>query len=303
MSDAPILTLTGNLLHERTLDFADWAVGRTNRATGESFQVGGKGINVAKMLRRLGVPATALCFTGGHTGAECEEWLRAQRFDFRAFACRSATRIGLVVRGGKNAETTFMSPDAAPDDTAVRACADFLDAQPDGRILAVCGSIPGWTNPGFEPLRAALSRWLSRGQLAADSYGPPLAWLVAQPLALVKINATELRTLFPAEPAAARTETLLQAAARRWPARRWIVTDGGGPVWLLDAGGAPISLTPPTVQEVSPTGSGDVLFACVLDSFFRRNRPLAESVTRALPFAAANAAHPGVAEFPLPAGK
>jgi len=63
-SPSPIFTLTGNLLAERTLEFSTWAPGRTQRAQRESFQVGGKGINVAKMLSRLGTPATALCFTG-----------------------------------------------------------------------------------------------------------------------------------------------------------------------------------------------------------------------------------------------
>ena len=59
-----IFTFTGNLLAERTQHFAAWAPGRTQRATGESFQVGGKGINVAKMLARFGTPVTALAFAG-----------------------------------------------------------------------------------------------------------------------------------------------------------------------------------------------------------------------------------------------
>jgi fructose-1-phosphate kinase PfkB-like protein len=59
-------------------------------------------------------------------------------------------------------------------------------------------------------------------------------------------------------------------------------------------------MPPPRVQEVSPTGSGDVLLAGVLDALLRRGRTLAESLAYALPYAAANAAHPGVAEFPLP---
>jgi fructose-1-phosphate kinase PfkB-like protein len=152
----------------------------------------------------------------------------------------------------------------------------------------------------FESLRAALGRWLAHGQLAADTYGPPLAWFAAQPLALVKINATELRTLFPAEPASASVPALIQLAATRWPVRRWIVTDGAAPAWYQDDKGEPTSLTPPRVQEISPTGSGDVLFACVLDAFFRRSATLAESLKFALPYAAANAGHPGVADFPLP---
>ena len=118
-------TLTGNLLAERTLEFATWTAGRTQRAAAESFQVGGKGINVSKMLRRLGAANTALCFTGGAPGAECEAWLRERGFTFHAFATTTPTRSGTVVRdrSGVAAETTFLGPDAAPHPAAVQACA------------------------------------------------------------------------------------------------------------------------------------------------------------------------------------
>ena len=295
-----IFTLTGNLLSERTLEFTDWAAGKTQRAVRESFQVGGKGINVSKMLHRLGAATTALCFTGGATGAECEEWLQRQKFPSRVFPAGSATRTGIVIHGGGHPETTFLGPDAPPNAAALRACADFLDAQPGGQVLAVCGSLPGWLGADFEPVRAALQRWHGRGTLAADTYGPPLAWLAGQPLALVKINALELRTLFPADAASIATPELLKTAAQRRPVRRWIVTDGPGPVWFRGEAGGPECVQPPRVGEISPTGSGDVLFACVLDGLLCRGQTLVGSITRALPYAAANAAHPGIAEFPEP---
>ncbi len=294
----PLFTLTGNLLAERTLGFTSWLPGRTQRATVETFQVGGKGINVAKMLGRLGPPATALCFAGGTIGQECEAWLRARGFTYRAFVTTAPTRSGTVVRGGDQPETTFLGPDALPDAAAVQACAEFLDAQPAGGVLALCGSLPGWAGPDFNPLRDALLRWLRRGALVADTYGPPLAWCVQQPLALVKINAQEFQGLDPSLTAVS-AETL-RAATARWPVRRWIVTQGAGPVWLQDEGGEPVSLSPPPVQEVSATGSGDVLLAGVLHAWLRRRMSLREAVAFALPLAAANAAHPGVADFALP---
>ena len=297
---APLLTLTGNLLAERTLEFADWAPGKTQRAARESFQVGGKGINVSKMLHRLGAPTTALCFAGGAAGVECSQWLQAQKFTSRIFPTVSSTRIGVVVRGGRQPETTFFSPDSPPDAAAIRACADYLDAQPPGQVLAVCGSLPGWLAIEFDPLRAALRRWQERGPLVVDTYGPPLAWLAELPLALIKINAVELRTLVGDEAAPTDTCSLIKLASGRWPVRRWIITDGPGPVWFCEGNGNPVSLTPPSVREVSPTGSGDVLLAGVLDSHFRHGRTLAESVAAALPLAATNAAHPGIGEFPIP---
>ncbi len=308
-----IFTLTGNLLAERTLEFDTWAPGQTQRARAESFQVGGKGINVSKMLTRLGAPTTALCFTGGAPGAECEAWLTARGFPYRAFASSTPTRTGTVVRTLPPAspspstpapefvplspaptpplpETTFLGRDSAPDAAAVRACADFLDAQPAGQVLALCGSFPGWTGAEFDPLRAALLRWQARGILAADTYGPPLAWAAAQPLALIKINADELRAFAPD----------LAHLPLPTTARRWVVSDGPHAVSLRETDGTLATLIPPAVREVSATGSGDVLFACILHATFIRQLPLRDAVAYALPYAAANAAHPGVAEFPEP---
>jgi len=287
-----IYTLTGNLLAERTLDFEAWLPGRTQRARAESFQVGGKGINVSKMLHRLRAEQVALGFTGGAPGLECEAWLKARGLAHHLFATTTPTRTGTVVRdrAGRHGETTFLGADAPPDAAALRACAAWLDAQPDGQVLALCGSFPGWTSADFDPLRGALTRWLQRGTLAADTYGPPLAWAAAQPLALIKINADELRAFAPS------LEQLSPAAAPRW-----VVTDGPRTVLTRDCDGALGTLTPPPVREVSATGSGDVLFACVLHGLFAAGKTLHDAVADALPYAAANAAHPGVAEFPEPA--
>lgn len=287
-----LFTLTGNLLAERTLEFERWAPGRTQRALRETFQVGGKGINVSKMLHRLGAPNTALCFTGGAPGTECEAWLREHRFSFRSFPTLAPSRAGTVVRdvSGTHRETTFLGPDAAPDPAAVAACSEFLDAQPGGNVLALCGSFPGWATPVFAPLRAALERWSARGALVADTYGPPLVELVAGPLALLKINADELRSL-----PGARMEAVPPHV------KRLVVTDGPRSIQVRDEDGSTATFRPPSVREVSATGSGDVFLACLMEATFLRKLRLREAVTFAIPYAAANAAHAGIAEFPFPA--
>jgi len=298
MKAAPhIYTLTGNLLAERTLEFATWAPGKTQRATSESFQVGGKGINVSKMLSRLRVANTALCFVGGTAGAECEDWLRTHNFNFRSFLCEENTRTGTVVRCAQQPETTFLGQDRAPSASALAACADFLNAQPDGQILALCGSFPGWAHSNFDPVREMLERWMQRGILIADTYGPSLRWVSERPLALAKINATEFRTLAEDVDSIA---TSLDTLAPRWPVARWVISDGPGQVIFREERRAAEILRPPVVKEVSATGSGDVLFACLIDSLFVQRTSLRQALERALPLAAANAAHAGVAEFPEP---
>jgi fructose-1-phosphate kinase PfkB-like protein len=288
-----LVTLTGNLLWERTLVFRDWAPGLTQRASVETFQVGGKGVNVSVMLNRLGFPNRALVFAGGATGADCEAWLLEHGVDFRAFPTGQPTRIGVVVRGGGQPETTFLGPDVPPGAAAVRACAEFLDAQPDGCFLAVCGSIPGWADPDFDPLRASLDRWLLRGSVAVDTYGPPLAWFAGRPTSLVKVNRLEFDGLFPQAERAGEVAGRLQSLRKSRPVRSWVVTDGPDPVWWIDERGECSSLSPPAVREISATGAGDVLLACALYALLELKYSLGDSVAFALPYAAAKTAEHG----------
>ena len=94
-----LLTLTANLLWEQTLLFKEWQPNRTQRAQRSTHQVGGKGINVSKMLTRLGAPNSAVCFPGGATGALVEAWLREHGVILKAFsAAAPETRSGVVIR-------------------------------------------------------------------------------------------------------------------------------------------------------------------------------------------------------------
>lgn len=298
-----IHTLTGNLLWEKTLTFPNWTAGRTHRATGESFQVGGKGVNVVRMLKRLGSPTTALIFTGGATGEECSSWLSSKDIKYHAFNSATATRCGFVVRtDGRQPETTFLGPDGPPDRESIMACAEYLAGLPKDDVLALCGSFPGWETADFDPVREAVRKRLAEGSpVVADSYGPPLAWLVNRPLALVKVNRAEFDGLFPESERSFEIGKRLDFAADRWPVHRWIITDGPNPVWFAEKGGAaPTRVTPPSIKEYSATGSGDVLMACVLHALYKQRHTLAEAVAWALPFAAAKAASQSVADFPLP---
>jgi len=121
-----------------------------------------------------------------------------------------------------------------------------------------------------------------------------LAWFAQRALQLIKINAVELRTLFGEMPVA---DALAEAAIQS-PVARWVVSDGPNAVWFRGETGAADYLVPPVVREVSATGSGDVLLACLLVSLFGRRMTLREAVKESLPLAAANAAHGGIAEFP-----
>lgn len=297
-SSLPVIhTLTGNLLAEYTQEHRPWTPGHTSRAQTSFFQVGGKGVNVAKMLHRLGHPTEALAFAGGGTGQDCRDWFARQPFTHRLWPSATPTRVGLVVRSNGQPETTFLGPDTAPDAAALNAMATHLRDLPAQDIVALCGSFPGWTSPDSLPLRTVLMELAGQGRLVADTYGPPLVDVAAGAPIVIKINASELRALHPA----ATTQTVPQLLTRNTgtkAAHTWIISDGPGTVWVARPDQPPVALTPPTVKEVSPTGSGDVLLAVWLQGHYGLGLDPVAATKRALPYASANAGHPGIADFP-----
>ncbi len=294
----PVLTFTANPLAETTLELAAPArLGTIHCAQSCTFQVGGKGFNVAKMLQRLGVSATALSFAGGTSGEACRQWLTAHAdYAWQLIPTVTSTRAGTVVRAPETPETTFLGPDCIVDAVAARAAAEVLRDRPSGSIIAVCGSVPTWSDSDFAALRQAFLQDLPADGLVVDSYGAALADLVQRPLALVKINRDELRAL-------ARQLDLppeLQSVATALPVQRWIVTDGPRAICYRTSETAGEFL-PPATQEVSATGSGDVFLATILAGRWTDHNVLPQLIRRAADFAARNAAHPSIAEFELPA--
>lgn len=293
-----ILTFTGNPLAETTYEMAGWEPGRTQRAKGSSFQMGGKGINVSRMLARLGAQTRILSFLGGNSGEDCRAWLKSRDLDFVSIPTRHATRGGLVLRDPARPETTFLGMDTAPDSEAWLAATRVLVAERrEGACLAFCGSCPGFASPEAALFRAALDGWITDGlPVYADTYGAPLAWFAERQVELIKINADELAGLLGPE-CSGSTEANLRSVLTRWNARNWIISDGPNPVWHAGQDSTPASQLPPEVQVVSPTGSGDVLLACLLHARLNLGHSWSEAIAYALPQAAANAAHPGIAEF------
>ena len=293
-----IRTLTANLLAEFTGDYASFHPGKTQRAQQVHFQVGGKGINVAKAAARLGVDAEACYLAGGDIGQLCEAWLKRQPFASTAVSALTETRAGWVVRTPGAPETTFLGADIPVSLHAwERLLASGLTA--GATHLALCGSVPGWSSAHTVATQSLFSA-KPAPFLALDTYGPPLAALWQLPWDLIKINRQEFDGLAKAQAVSdVDLTSALPALAAASAAHAWIITDGGGPLHLWTSDKGIRSFTPLPVKEISPTGSGDV-FLGVLLARLTKGDNLDQALPPALHHAALNAADPGVATYSLP---
>jgi 1-phosphofructokinase len=302
-SQLPVITFTGNPLAETTFCYARWTPGKTQRATGGTFQTGGKGINVSKMLLRLGCATQAMTFLGGHSGRNCQDWMQARGIPCEAIPVAKPTRTGLVVRAPQTPETSFLGPDSPPS-AEEWACAatKILDLN-DGNCaaLAFCGSAPGFETAAAACFREALQALIAQGvPVYVDTYGPALSWFCQQPVSLIKINADEFRGFCQA-PNLVLNETSLLSRTQETMPQTWVVSDGAGTVyWAAPKAQEAGHAQPPQIQEISATGSGDVMLACLLHARLNLKSTWSQALAFSLPLAAANAAHEGIAEFPMP---
>lgn len=296
-----IMTLTGNLLAEWTFSVDATTAGQTHRAHGMDFQVGGKGINVSRVLRRLGKETEALGFADGPLAGQCSNWLLYNRIPHRFFPLGDAgVRPGFVIREKipKDPETTFLGQDLTVPDASWKAGFQYLRERRPG-WLALCGSIPGWRPQWAAEVRDLL-QLENPVRLCVDTYGPPLRDLAQFPLDAVNINRSELDRLIDGSETASTPEAIARARSGS-PVHTWIITDGPRPVIAGLADGTTYAITPASIQEQSPTGSGDTFLAALLHRWSREaGEPAEATLAFATACATANAASPGIGDFPMP---
>lgn len=136
-----IYTVTLNPALDYVMRLPQLRQGEVNRAHSEEIQLGGKGINVSRVLSELGEASTALGFIAGFTGDALQQGLRAMGLhtDFVRLK-RGATRINVKLKA--QGETDINATGPAVDETALAALLQKLDALGPGDMLVLAGSVP-----------------------------------------------------------------------------------------------------------------------------------------------------------------
>jgi len=249
------------------------------RCSDTLHDAGGGGINVARVLARMGGPPALLSLAGGPTG----DWLRTRLMQEGLVATllpiTNDTRISFTVHENTTGgEFRFVMPGPTVSIEEWQACLDHLQAlDPFPDVLVASGSLPPGVPSHFYARLARLCR--ARGaRLVLDTAGAPLAAALDEGVYLIKPNLRELRELTgqPLEDPVA-----WQAAAAA------LVSDGRAQVVALTLGhlGAVLATTeglwaaePLPIEVASAVGAGDS-FVGGLVWAVQHHRPLAEAFT------------------------
>ena len=170
-----IVTVTMNAAVDRTLTVPNFQLGQRHRASQGLTLAGGKGINVARALKRLDVPVVATGLAGGRTGTRIVEELTSEAVlnDFVRIADESRTSTAVVdPTAATYTEINEWGPHVEPEELAMLL--DKISYLARGADMVVfAGTLPRGVDDSFY---AEAIRDLNRRSVPAvlDSEGPPL---------------------------------------------------------------------------------------------------------------------------------
>lgn len=259
-----IAALTMNPTIDVSYDIEEMRHTRKMRTSNEIYAPGGGGINVARVIRRLGTDALNFYLSGGVTGATLAGLLAEHGLACCPIPIAGPVRIAAAVHElstGKEYRFTPAGPNVT--EAEAEAClARLAQAEAQGlSALVLSGSLPPGVPADFYA-RAAAQAGASGVPVALDTSGPALAASVAAGgLWIIKPSQGELEQL--AGRKLATISAIGEAAAQIVAAgkvRLVTVTMGHRGALLARAEGV-LHLPAPDVEAKSAVGAGDSFLA------------------------------------------
>jgi 1-phosphofructokinase family hexose kinase len=258
-----IFTVTLNPVLDRTLTVPRLQFDEMVRATSSRVDWGGKGFNVSRALRVLGVESVAMGFVGGATGQTLENGLRELGIATDLIQISGDTRTNVVIveaETGHYIKVNETGPRVTKDEVGSflgRVCARARS----GDIWVLSGSLPpGVPQEFYAQLTGVIQ---AQGALTLlDSSGDPLRLGSAANPYLIKPNRAE---------AAKVTGQAIQSPVDALHAVHSLLAQGvqhvalslGPDGLLLASQQQAVWARPPQVTAKNPVGAGDALLAGV----------------------------------------
>jgi len=294
-----IVTVTLNAAVDRTLTVPNFQLGHRHRASASLTSAGGKGINVARALKRLDSPVIATGLAGGRTGDRIIEELAGEAIlnDFVRIDDESRTSSAVVdPTAGSLTEIYEWGPAVRRDelDTLLEKL-HYLSRV--ASYVVFSGSLPRDVEDDFY---AEAVRDLSRRgvQCVVDSEGEPLRHAVDAEPFLVSPNQREAEGLVGQEFSEDEDFVMALDAIADLGARNVLITQETACFGLFreERSLRRFRASIARIDPVASVGAGDVLLAGFLAARFNA-QPLDQALRQGVGCAAASVVELGPGRF------
>ena len=259
-----IITVTLNAAIDKTLEVPNFRLGRRHRSVEQTTMAGGKGVNVARALKRLGQPVIATGLAGGPTGTRIVKQLTEESILNDFVRIREESRSNTAVTDPTTGEQTEIN-ERGPAVTAQEVelfCDKLLYLARGAQICVFAGSLPRRVEP---TLYADLIRELRKLGVTTivDTDGDPLRQAVRAEPSVVSPNVLEAEELVGHEFNDDEDRLIAVREMTELGAREAIMTaDDGGFAMVTEEGGSQLyRLRVDPLETYSAVGSGDAFLA------------------------------------------
>jgi 1-phosphofructokinase family hexose kinase len=294
-----IVTVTLNAAIDRTLLVPNFQLGQRHRASAALASAGGKGINVARALKRLGIPVVCAGLAGGRTGVQIVERLTSEGLlnDFVRIKGESRTSTAVVdPTSNVYTEINEWGPEVEEHELAIlRDKLTYLSR--GSEFIVFSGSLPRGVDDDFyfEAIREANRRGVPT---VLDSEGEPFRrGLDAEPW-LVSPNVREAEQLVGHEFSGDEDLVAALDETAELGARNVVITSEVGCYALFREDRAEVRLqaSAPHLEPISQVGSGDALIAGLIAARVS-GKPYEEAVRSGVATGAASVLEAGAGRF------
>ncbi|MGC8806617.1 MAG: 1-phosphofructokinase family hexose kinase [Thiomonas sp.] len=295
METPALVTLTLNPCVDVSYDITQLIEDQKVHANANRLDPGGNGINVARALKRLQMPAVACTVLGGEIGDLFTRLVTGQIEQLHAVRIAGETRINVTLQQ-QQPRAQFEVSGIGPtlDASTLQHITDtVLRLTGDGFAVLTGSRMPGVPTDFYAQLIRRLQ--VQGARTVIDAQGDMLAQAVAARPFLIKPNRVELEQLLQ--------QTLpdrqaVIAAAQSVCARGvdWVCVSLGGEGAVLVSATEVYVGEAPVVPVVSTVGAGDSMVAGLLSGFSRGEAP-ANALRLALACGSGTAAQPGTELF------
>jgi 6-phosphofructokinase 2 len=228
-------------------------------------QPGGGGINVARVVKRLGGDPTAIYLAGGDNGRILTQMLQAEGVRSLVLESDAIVREDLtVIDNSTGKQFRFIMPGPTIDDKAVSQLPEIIDREDNLEFMVVSGSFPPGLSTGI--LKQLAEQAARKGiKVIVDSSGDALRCALSVGVYLVKPSVRELISLsgLPEN----FKEADIDSVTRQWVDAghcEVMVVSLGAAGALLATAGETTRIPTPSVRTVSTVGAGDSMVAGIV---------------------------------------
>lgn len=259
-----ILTVTPNPAIDKTAVVPGFQLGKIHRPQELLMLAGGKGINVARSIHRLGGTCRVCLLLGGHAGRWVLDQLALEEIPAEAAWFDGETRTCLSILDPQSGQLTelYETGKSVGEATWMEFATLVGHQAAEMNWVILSGSLPPGAPPnGYANLIHTIQTISPHARIFLDTGGKNLSDAVLLKSFLVKINQSEAAELIGE--AIETLDEVAQAAQkiRRRGAQAVVITCGPIGAVGVDASGHPFAWRAPRVAAISAVGSGDAFLA------------------------------------------